>query len=177
MKYEEIPVKGFPPESKANDFDEVVCLHHTRSDAYWETKERFIEWLSESAERAYGHADFVDDDMIEYDYCHFEICKGTDQELSNQEIHAIRKDVQRLVDETVQQYKVAKDMAEKRAQAEWAKSDFERSIQKIKSIPEGERTINQVATLKEYEDGVWEEKFSYSYDYDDDMFTDWGDNE
>jgi hypothetical protein len=68
-------------------------------------------------------------------------------------------------------------MAEKRAQAEWAKSDFERSIQKIKSIPEGERTINQVATLKEYEDGVWEEKFSYSYDYDDDMFTDWGDNE
>lgn len=115
--------------------------------------------------------------MLSYNYCHFEICKGTEQELGNKEINAMRKDVQRLVDEAVRQYKVAEDMAAKREQAEWAKEDFENRISKIKATPEGERTINDVAILKEYEDEKWESRFSYSYNYDDDMFTDWGDNE
>jgi len=45
--------------------------------------------------------------MRSYDYCHFEICLGTDEDIPLVDVDKIRKDAQRLVDKAVDQYKIA----------------------------------------------------------------------
>ena len=37
-----------------------------------------------------------------------------------------------------------------------------------KQKPEGDRTINELAMLKQYEDENWRDKYLYQYDYEDD---------
>lgn len=105
--------------------------------------------------------------MLSYDYCHFEICKGTDRELTDGEINEMRKDCQRLADNAVRQYKIAKEMASKRNNSAYEEEMFERECREILQKPEGERTVNEIAKLKQYQDENWRSQFSYSYDYDD----------
>lgn len=106
--------------------------------------------------------------MLSYDYCHFEICKGTDQELTNKELNEMRKDVQRLADEAVRQYKVAKEKANQCASEIATFPIIARNI--ISSIPASERTPDQKAIVKAYEDKTWREEIEarYGYGYDDD---------
>jgi len=61
--------------------------------------------------------------MLSYDYCHFEVCKSTDEELTNNQTNELRKDVQRLADEAVRQYKVAKNQAARRQESEYKMSN------------------------------------------------------
>jgi len=103
--------------------------------------------------------------MLSYDYCHFEISKGSEQELTNKEINEMRKDVQRLADEAVRQYKKAKEVAQNINNRKY----IERDIKEIQSKLEGDRTINEVARLKEYEDEKWEAQFVYNYDDDENL--------
>lgn len=49
--------------------------------------------------------------MLSCDYCHFEICKGSDENLSNEQIDDMRKDVQRLANKAVKQYKIFKSLS------------------------------------------------------------------
>ena len=111
--------------------------------------------------------------MLSYDYCHFEICKGTDENLTNEQVNDLRKDCQRLADEAVRQYRVAKENAMRRVDGEHKLIDFESSCQRILKKDEGERTINEVAMLKEYSDEKWREKYLYSYDYNDEDEREW----
>ncbi|GAJ16085.1 unnamed protein product, partial [marine sediment metagenome] len=74
---------------------------------------------------------------------------------------------QRLADEAVRQYKLAKKMATKREGAEYERRHFMEHISVIQNKPEGERTVNEAAMLKQYEDEEWESQFDYDYDYDD----------
>jgi hypothetical protein len=46
--------------------------------------------------------------MRSYDYCHFEICLGSDEEKSLQEIDEMRKEAARLTDQAVKQYQEMK---------------------------------------------------------------------
>jgi len=101
--------------------------------------------------------------MLSYDYCHFEVCKSTDQPVTDKEINEMRKDVQRLADEAVRQYKVAKARAYEKDQ--WEK-DFEREIYYIRAKAETDRTPEEVAKLKLYEDNAWRSQFE-DYDYYD----------
>lgn len=105
--------------------------------------------------------------MLSYDYCHFEITRGTDQDLSLQQTNELRKDVQRLADEAVRQYKLAKEMALKQLTLDSEKNRFIDDIIKIKAKPEGDRTINETAMLKAYNDNEWQEKFNFTFDYND----------
>jgi hypothetical protein len=107
--------------------------------------------------------------MNSYDYGHFEITVGveSDKEISLEEIDNARKEAQRLVDKAIKQYKVAKEMASKRTDGEYQKVTFEAECKKILNKQEGDRTINEIAMIKQYQDENWEEKFKYYYDYED----------
>jgi len=107
--------------------------------------------------------------MLSYDYCHFEISAGIENEegLSLKEIDNLRKNVQRLADKAVTQYKKAKEMAAKRMDGEREMRNFEEECQRILKKNEADRTLKEIAMLKEYQDERWQEKFLYLYDYED----------
>ena len=98
-----------------------------------------------------------------YDYNHFEFCIPLDEKASVEERNETRKDAERLANEAVRQYKKAKEMEVCRVEA-YEKNRFR--VERIKSKPEGERTVNELATLKAFGDREWEE--NYNYDYEDD---------
>lgn len=105
--------------------------------------------------------------LLSYDYNNFEIvlseeCKDL------QAVNELRKVAQRLADEAIRQYKVSKEMTAKRENSEYDKRLFEGRIVTIKAKPVGERTVNEVAMFKQYDDENWQSQFDYGYDYDDD---------
>ena len=108
--------------------------------------------------------------MLSYDYSHFEVSMSLEDKdgILKSEIDDARKQCQKLADKAVGQYKTAKEMAAKRTDSKYRISNFEASCQQIIKKPEGERTINEVAQLKQYQDENWREQFEYPYDYDDD---------
>jgi hypothetical protein len=105
--------------------------------------------------------------MLSYDYCHFEIALASDQEMAIEEIDEMRKDAQRLADKAVEQYKIAKQMAELRINSVHLKENFKQQCSIIEKKPEGERTINEIAQLKAYQDDTWQSRFDHDYDYED----------
>lgn len=108
--------------------------------------------------------------MLSYDYSHFECSMSLENEsgLTNKEIDSARKNCQRLADKAVSQYKTAKEMASKRASTPFEINNFEQRCKAIIKKPEGERTVNEMAMLKQYQDENWRAQFEYPYDYDDD---------
>jgi hypothetical protein len=108
--------------------------------------------------------------MLSYDYCHFETSMSMENEagIPAKDIDEARKNCQRLSDKAVAQYKKAKQMASMRNDGEYQMKNFEETCKKIDRKPEGERTINEVAMLKQYQDEEWRAQFDYAYDYDDD---------
>lgn len=105
--------------------------------------------------------------MLSHDYCHFEICKSTDQDLTDAEINAMRKDVQRLADEAVRQFILAKEIALKRQGADKIRHDKEVIRIKEKLKNGGSLTIEEQATMKLDQDLEWQKQFDYDYDDDD----------
>ena len=104
--------------------------------------------------------------MLSYDYNHFEILLSAECE-DLKAVNELRKSAQRLADEAVRQYKIAKEMAVKREFAESEKKSFLKYIYAIQEKPKGERTVNEMAMLKQHEDENWQDQFDYEYDYDD----------
>lgn len=47
--------------------------------------------------------------MLSYDYCHFEICLSSDNDMTLDQVDNLRKDAQRLADKSVSQYKKAQE--------------------------------------------------------------------
>jgi len=104
--------------------------------------------------------------MLSYDYNHFEICLGSDMDLTLKEVNDLRKSAQRLSDEAVRQYKVAKEKASKQCHREYERKELEREVDRIICKPEGERSATDKAKLTALKDhAYWEE---HQYDYDDD---------
>jgi hypothetical protein len=108
--------------------------------------------------------------MQSYNYCHFEASMSLENEsgLSKTDIDKARKDCQRLTDKAVKQYQTAKEMAAKRSDGEFSVRNFEAECKRIKEKDEHDRTLKEIAMLKQYEDEAWREQFEYNYDYDDD---------
>ena len=103
-----------------------------------------------------------------YDYNHFEFCIPIDEKATVQERNEARKDAERLANEAVRQYCKAKEMAIKRCASESDKKIFLERISAIQFKLRGERTVDELAILKQYEDETWESQFDYPYDYEDD---------
>jgi hypothetical protein len=110
--------------------------------------------------------------MLSYDYCHFEVSKSVDENITDKDINELRKDVQRLADEAVRQYQIAKQKAESREKDIYEKRRFleiyERAIVKG---PES-RSAEEKAIIKQREDENWAEEYERNnYDYEDDEDT------
>jgi hypothetical protein len=110
--------------------------------------------------------------MLSYDYSHFEVALSSDNDLDVKGVNSLRKTAQRLADEAVRQYKKAKENAALRDRGKIERQYFLEDIKHIERIPEGERTVEQIAMLKQYQDENWEAQFNHDYDYDDDDFDD-----
>lgn len=108
--------------------------------------------------------------MLSYDYSHFEASMSLENEsgISTKEIDEARKNCQRLADKAVGQYKTAKSIAAKRSNAEYDKKYFLAQVENIQKKDENDRTIKEIAILKQYQDESWQSQFDYDYDYDDD---------
>jgi len=109
--------------------------------------------------------------MLSYDYSHFEASMSleNDNGLTVKEIDAARKDCQRLADKAVAQYKTAKQSAAFRQDGIYKMQNFEAECKKIQAKSEHDRTLKEIAMLKQYENEKWQEQFEYDYDYDDDQ--------
>ncbi len=108
--------------------------------------------------------------MLSYDYSHFEASMSVENEsgLTMSDIDDARKKCQRLADKAVGQYKKAKQMASNRSDGEYQMRNFQEQCERIKAKDEQDRTIKEIAMLKQYEDENWQANFMYEYDYDDD---------
>jgi hypothetical protein len=108
--------------------------------------------------------------MLSFDYSHFEAAMSleNDEGLSITDIDKARKDCQKLADKAVGQYKTAKANAAKRTDAEYRAYNFENECKKIEAKDEQDRTIKEIAMLKQYQDENWRAQFEEKYDYDDD---------
>lgn len=108
--------------------------------------------------------------MLSYDYSHFEAAMSleNDNGLSLKDIDSARKECQRLADKAVSQYKTAKIHAANRSDGEYKMKNFESECIKIKAKNEHDRTLKEIAMLKQYENEKWQEQFEYNYDYEDD---------
>lgn len=102
--------------------------------------------------------------MRSYDYCHFEVCLSSDEELTLEEVNNLRKDAARLTDEAVRQYKAAR-----RLDSEWPfkKAEILKEVEIIKEKPASEWTPKEKALVKLVSDKNWEARWDY-YDEDDD---------
>lgn len=115
--------------------------------------------------------------MLSYDYCHFEICKSSDENLSDEQIDAMRKDVQRLANKAVEQYKIFKSLADIKVRRQEEKESSERQIKRILEKPEGQRTLDEIALVKSFKDRNWSEYINSRYDFEDDWGNDFDDED
>ena len=108
--------------------------------------------------------------MLSYDYSHFEASMSVENDngLTVKEIDDARKDCQRLADKAVSQYKTAKTQAASRNDGQYKMENFRAECRKIKAKDEHDRTLKEIAMLKQYENENWEAQFNYDYDYEDD---------
>lgn len=106
--------------------------------------------------------------MLSYDYCHFEVCKSTDEQLPDTAIDDMRKDVQRLANKAVVQYQIYKRMEMIRNTRKSEREQQGREVERIEAKPEGTRTLDEVAKVKAYHDRNWDEYISAKYDFEDD---------
>lgn len=107
--------------------------------------------------------------MLSYDYSHFEASMSleNDNGLDMREIDEARKNCQRLADKAVKQYKIAKLKASNRQDGTYKMQNFESQCKTIGAKAEGDRTINEIAMLKQYENENWQAQFEDNYDYQD----------
>lgn len=110
--------------------------------------------------------------MRSYDYCHFEVCLGTDEDMSLVNIDIMRKNAARLVDKAVTQYMKAKERASLRSRGPAQAAAFERDCLAIAQKSENDRTPNEMAMLKQYRDEAWRDQFLYEYDYENEADDD-----
>lgn len=109
--------------------------------------------------------------MRSHDYCHFEVnltttvASATSDYRQLETVDNLRKEAARLADKAVEQYKIAKESANNRI---FAQNEIERSVARatsIRTLPESDRTPEQKAELKAYDDAVW--RSNREYDYED----------
>ena len=103
--------------------------------------------------------------MLSYDYCHFEFCLSSDQEMTLRQADDLRKDTQRLADEAVRQYRVSKDCAQKKLSLGISKKEMEFEVEQYKNISDSEWPEKIKAIKKALEDKEYWDK--YNYDYED----------
>ena len=104
--------------------------------------------------------------MLSYDYCHFEVVLASDQDLTLGETNELRKSAQRLADEAVRQYKIAKTKAGNRLARDSEKHRLEEQVKVIRQEPISEWSAEDKAKVKALDDDAYWTQ--HDYDYQDD---------
>jgi hypothetical protein len=108
--------------------------------------------------------------MLSYDYNHFEICLSVDENATTKEVNEKRKEAQRLCDEAVRQYKIAKIKAEKRCETSYEFEKLSKEVRLIKNNKiESEFTAEDKAKIKALDDADYWNQNRYDYEDDDDI--------
>jgi hypothetical protein len=109
--------------------------------------------------------------MLSYDYCHFEMSLTKNIDDSEPEhvglmaANELRKEVQRLCDEAVSQYKVSKTLDGLKMQSETERKCLEREVKNIKEvIPAAEWTPEQKSKIKLLSDSEYWARYDYNYE-------------
>lgn len=97
--------------------------------------------------------------MRSYDYCHFEVCLGTDEKISIEQVNDMRKKAALLVDEAVRQYKMAMEKERDRDRRERQTREFLEKVEFLKKKPQTELSPEQAAILRSYEDQEFWKQF------------------
>ncbi len=107
--------------------------------------------------------------MRSYDYCHFEVCLGSDQAMTIDEVNDLRKQAAILVDEAVREYKIAKRKEQDRENNQYKRDTAIERMKHIKAKPESEWSPEDAAMARVYEsDKFWKEfeEDDWYYQYD-----------
>lgn len=104
--------------------------------------------------------------MRSHDYCHFDVALGSSEATTPEQVDDLRKAAARLADKAVSQYRTAKIHANRVMSAAQTRHAESRRMDHIREKPEGDRTPNEQATLKAFDDAIYEA--SRGYDYEDD---------
>jgi hypothetical protein len=119
--------------------------------------------------------------MRSYDYSHFEVTLGGAVDLGSTneqflaETDELRKRAMRLADKAVAQYKIAKRNADLIERDESEREYRKREISRIAEMPETDRSPEQQAKLKAWNDRIHEQNRRPRYDYEDDWDDNWQD--
>ena len=99
--------------------------------------------------------------MRSYDYSHFEVCLTSSSATTPQGVDELRKTAQRLADQAVEQFKLAKVAAERvnSMKQEWL-------LEQAEKMPENERTPEAKAIIKYHSDAAFAAQFDYDYQDD-----------
>lgn len=108
--------------------------------------------------------------MRSHDYCHFEVCLSSSSANTPELVDELRKTAARLADKAVSQYRIAKINASRLLSEKYERAAVVDRVKYIREIAEGDRTVNQQAELKAFDDQKWEA--SHNYDYEDDWQND-----
>jgi hypothetical protein len=104
--------------------------------------------------------------MRSFDYCHFEICLGTDEKVTISKIDEMRKEAARLVDKAVEQYKTAKKVESVKHNKHYSYEQLMHECQVIReNYPQSEWTSEQKEKMKRLENAQYQ--MSREYDYED----------
>lgn len=90
-----------------------------------------------------------------------EVTLSTTQVETPEDVDALRKEVARLADKAVNQYKIAKASAARveRLEEKWR-------LKQAQETPEGERTPTEKAIIKYHQDAAFAARFRYDYEDD-----------
>jgi sarcosine oxidase gamma subunit len=106
--------------------------------------------------------------MLSFDYCHFEVSLSNEA-ATPAAANELRKTAQRLADEAVRQYQVAKSDASKRSQAQCTLPALKSEVEEIKKLSPDDWTSRQKGTVKALEDAEFAAAHKYQYDDDADF--------
>ena len=104
--------------------------------------------------------------MNSYDYSHFEVCLSTDEPIGLFDANELRKKAQRLVDESIRQYRKHKQMANDKQAMEYEKQSLSEQVAKIRQKPESEWNESDKAKVKQLQDEAYWHRFDYDYQDD-----------
>lgn len=102
--------------------------------------------------------------MRSHDYCHFEVCLSSSSANTPELVDELRKKAARLADKAVAQYRIAKINAARLLYEKQERAAVIERVRRIREITEGDRTVNQQAELKAFDDDVWEASLGYDYE-------------
>lgn len=110
--------------------------------------------------------------MRSYNYCHFETCLSSDEDMTLEQVDQMRKEAARLTDKAVEQYKQAREFEDRRSGYSYHHriQELEKEVAEFANVPENERTPEMKAKAKYL--GDLRHWMNRQYDYEDDFEDD-----